>query len=107
LLSTSIKTEIFGTTVLPTVVYGCETWSVKLREDHRLELFENKLAREVFTFTRDEVTEDWRRLHVEQLHNLYCSRNIIEGTMSRKLTRMGQVTARMVEKTFCWENVKT
>jgi hypothetical protein len=57
-------------------MYGCETWSPTLREEHRLRVFENKVLR-IFGPKRDEVTGGWRKLHNEELHNLYCSPSII------------------------------
>jgi hypothetical protein len=60
---------------LPVVLYGCETWSVLLREEHRLRVFENWVLRKIFGPMRDEVIEDWRRLH--ELHDFYSSPNII------------------------------
>jgi glutamine synthetase len=53
------------------VLYGCETWSLTLREEHRLKVFENKVLRKIFEVKRDEVTECWRKLHNEELHKLY------------------------------------
>jgi hypothetical protein len=56
---------------LPVVLYGCETWSVTLREEHRLRVFENRVQRRVFGPKRDEVIGEWRRLHIEELNDLY------------------------------------
>jgi hypothetical protein len=53
------------------VLYGCETWSLTLREEHRLRKFENRVSRRIFGSKRDEVTGGWRKLHNEELHNLY------------------------------------
>jgi hypothetical protein len=58
------------------VLYGCETWSLTLREEHRLRAFENRALRRIFGPKIDEVTGDWRKLHNEELHNLYSSPNI-------------------------------
>jgi hypothetical protein len=55
----------------------CETWSLTLKEGHRLGMFENRVLRSIFGPKRDEVTGDWRKLHNEELHNLYSSPNII------------------------------
>jgi hypothetical protein len=55
------------------VLYGCETWSLTLREEHRLRVFENRVLRRIFGSKRDEVTGGWRKLHDEELHNLYSS----------------------------------
>jgi hypothetical protein len=67
------------------VLYGCETWSITLREEHRLRVFENRVLRRIFGQRRDEVTGDWRKLHNEELHNLYSSPNIIRMIKSRRM----------------------
>jgi hypothetical protein len=77
LLSKNVKIILYKTVILPVVQYGCETWSLTLREEHRLRVFENKVLRRIFGPKRDEVTGDWRKLHNEELHNLYSSPNII------------------------------
>jgi hypothetical protein len=59
------------------VLYGCETWSLTLREELRLRVFENRVLRKIFESKRDEVIGGWRKLHNEELHNLYCSPSII------------------------------
>jgi hypothetical protein len=56
--------------VIPIVLYGCETWSLTLREEHKLRVFENRILRRIFGPRRVEVTGEWRRLHNEELHNL-------------------------------------
>jgi hypothetical protein len=58
------------TIILPGVLYGCETWSLTLREEHRLRVFENRVLRRIFEPKRDEVMGEWRKLHNEELHNL-------------------------------------
>jgi hypothetical protein len=58
-------------------MYGCETWCLTLREEHRLRVFENRVLRRIFGPKRDEVTGDWRKVHNEKLHNFYSSPNII------------------------------
>jgi len=58
--------------ILPVVLYGCETWSLTLREERRLRVFENRVLRRVFGPKRNEVTEEWRKLHNEKLNDLYC-----------------------------------
>jgi hypothetical protein len=63
--------------ILPVVLYGCETWSLTLREEHRLSVFENRVLRGIFEPKRDEVTGEWRRLHNEELNDLYLSPNTI------------------------------
>jgi hypothetical protein len=59
--------------ILPVVLYGCETCSLTLREEHRLRVFENRVLRGIFGPKRDEVTGDWRKLQNDELHNLYSS----------------------------------
>jgi hypothetical protein len=58
-------------------MHWCETWSLTLREEHRLAVFENKVLRIIFGPKRDEVTGEWRKLHSEELHNLFSSPDII------------------------------
>jgi hypothetical protein len=76
------------------VLYGCETWSLTLREEHRLRVFENRVLRRIFGLKRDEVTEGWRKLHDEELHITYCSPSIIRVIKSRRMRWAGHV-ARM------------
>jgi hypothetical protein len=71
LLSRNVKVKIYKSIILPVVLYGCETWSLMLREEHRLRVFENSVLRRIFRPKRDEVTGEWRKLHNEELHNLY------------------------------------
>jgi hypothetical protein len=68
MLSRNVKVKIFKTIILPVVLYGCETWSLTLREDHRLRVFENRVLRIIFGSKVLEVTGEWRKLHIEKLH---------------------------------------
>ena len=61
--------------MLPVVLYGCETWSLTLREERRLRLFQNRVLRRIFGAKRDEVTVEWRKVHNEELNDLYSSPN--------------------------------
>jgi hypothetical protein len=80
--------------ILPVILYGCETWSLTLRDEHRLRVFENRVLRRIFGPKRDEVTGSWRKLHNEELHNLYSSPSIIRMIKSRRMRLIGHV-ARM------------
>jgi hypothetical protein len=70
LLSRNVKVKMYITTILPVILYGCETWSLTLREVHRLRVLENRVLRRIFGPRRDEVMGEWRKLHNEELHNL-------------------------------------
>jgi hypothetical protein len=96
LLSKNTKIKIYRTIILPTVLYGCETWSLILREEHRLRVVENRVLRRIFGPKRDEVTGEWRRLHNEELNDLYSSPNTIRVIKSRRMRWAGHV-ARMGE----------
>ena len=67
LLPKIIEIKIHRTVILPVVVYGCETWSLTLREETRLRVFENRVLRRIFVPKRDEVTAEWRKLHYKEL----------------------------------------
>jgi hypothetical protein len=75
---------------LPVVLYECETWSLTLKEEHRLRVFENGVLRRIFGPRREEVTGGWRRLHNE-FHNIYASPNIIRVISSRRMRWAGHV----------------
>jgi hypothetical protein len=77
LLFKNLKIKIYRTIILPVVLYGCETWSLTLREKRRLRVFENKVLRKVFGPKKDEVTGEWRKLHNEELNDLYSLPNIV------------------------------
>ena len=89
-----MKVKTYITIILPVVLYGCETWSITLREEHRLRLFENKVLRKIFGAKKDEISDEWRKLHNAELHALYSSPNIIRSLKSRRLRWAGHV-ARM------------
>ena len=76
LLPKNLKIKIYRTIILPVVLYGCETWLVTLREEHRLRVFENRVLRRIFAPKRHGVREEWRKLHNEELNDLYSSPNI-------------------------------
>jgi hypothetical protein len=97
LLSRNVKLKIYKTTILPVVLYGCETWSLRLGEENRLRVFENRVLRRIVVPKRGEVTGEWRKLHREELHNLYSSPDIIRQVKSRRTRWAGDV-ARMGEE---------
>jgi hypothetical protein len=90
-----MKVSIYRTIILPVVLYGCETWSLTVREEHKLREFESRVLRRIFGPKRDGVTG--RKLHNEELHNLYSSPSIIRLIKSRRMRWAGHV-ARMGEK---------
>ena len=85
LLSKNVKIKIYRTIILPVVLYGCETWSLTLMEERRLRVFENRVLRRVFGPKRDEVTGEWRKLHNEELNDLYPLSNIVRVVKSRRM----------------------
>jgi hypothetical protein len=97
LLSKNLKIKIYRTIILPVVLYGCETWSLTLRKERKLRVFENMVLRRIFGPRRDEVTGDWRRLHNKEINVLYSSPNIMRVIKSRRMRWAGHV-ARMGEE---------
>jgi hypothetical protein len=91
LQSRNLKVKIYKTIILPVVLYRCETWSLTLREEHRLRVFENRVLRRIFGPNTDEVTEEWRKLHNVELHNLYSSPDTIRQIKSRRMRSVRHV----------------
>jgi len=94
LLSKNLKIKIYRTIILSVVLYGCENWSLTLREERRLRVFENRVLRRIFGPKRAEVTGEWRKLHNEELRDLYTLPNIVRVVKSRRMRWAGHV-ARM------------
>ena len=80
LLFNNLNIRKYRTSVFPLVLYGCETWSLTLREKRRIRMFENRVLRRTFGPKRDEVTGEWGELHNEELNDLYCSPDIVRGS---------------------------
>ncbi|KAJ4443688.1 hypothetical protein ANN_05363 [Periplaneta americana] len=91
MLSKNLKVRIYKTVILPVVLYGYETWTLTLREEQRLRVFENNVLRKIFGAKKDEVTGEWRKLHNTELHALYSSPDIIRNIKSRRLKWAGHV----------------
>jgi hypothetical protein len=109
LLSRNVKVKICKTIILPVVLYGYETWFLTLREEHKLRVFENRVLRRTFGPKRDEVMGEWRKLHNEELHNLYSSPDIIRQIKPRRMRWAGQIACMGEEKNctrFWWESPK-
>jgi hypothetical protein len=97
LISKHIEIKVYRTTILPVVLYGSETWALTLREEYRLRLFENRVLRRIFDPKRFEVTGEWRKLHFEELNDLYSSPAVIQWIESRRMIWAGRI-ARMGER---------
>jgi len=90
------STEGYRTIILPVVLYGCETWSLTLRDERGLRVFENRVLRKVFGPKRDEVTGEWTKLNNEELNDLYSLPNIVRVVKSKRMRWAGHI-ARMGE----------
>jgi hypothetical protein len=90
----NLEIRIYTTIILPAVLYGCETWLLTLREEHRLRMFENRVLRKIYGPKRDEVTDEWRKLHYKELRDLYSLPSIILMNKSRRMRWMAHVVRR-------------
>ena len=93
LLSKNLKIKIYRIIILPVVLHGCENLSLTLREERKLRVFKNMVLRRIFGPRRDEVMGEWRRLHNEELNDLYCSPNIVRVIKSRRMRWAGHVAS--------------
>jgi hypothetical protein len=104
-IATKLKIVIYETIILPVVLYGCETRYLTLREEHRLRVFENRVLRKINGPKRDELTGEWRKLHNEELRDLYSSPSIIRIIKSRKVRWAGHVARRRGTRiNYWWES---
>jgi hypothetical protein len=90
LVSKNLKIKIYKTVILSVMLYGCKTWSLTLREEHRLRVFENRVLRKISGPKREE-DGSWRKLHNDELHNLYSSLNIVSVIKSWRMRLAGHV----------------
>jgi len=96
----NLKIKIYRTIILPVVLHGYETWSLTLREERKLRVFENMVLRRIFGPRREEVKGEWRSLHNEELNDLYSSSNILRVIKWRRMRWAGHVV-RMGEERGC------
>ena len=96
LLSKNLKVKICRTIILPVILYGCETWSLTLREERRLRVYENRVLRRIFGPKKDEITGEWKELHNEELNDLYSSSPTLVLIIKSRVRWAGHV-ARMGE----------
>jgi hypothetical protein len=100
-LSKNIKIKIYSTIIFPVVLYGCETRSLTLREEHRQRVYENRVLRKTFAPKRDEVTGEWRKLHNEELNDMYCSPQFGSGDKDEKNGMGGTCSAYGERRGLC------
>jgi len=97
LQSKNLETKIYRNIIFPAVLYGCETWSLTLREERRLRVYKNRVLKRIFGPRTDEVTGEWRKLHNEELNDVYSSPNIPRVIKSIRMKWAGHM-ARMGER---------
>jgi hypothetical protein len=105
LTSKKLKIKIYKTVILPVVLCGCETWSLTLREEQRLRVFENRVLTRIFGCKREE-DGSWRKLHNDELHSLQSSPNIVSVIKSKRMKRRDMWNAWEGERClqgFGWE----
>jgi hypothetical protein len=97
----NIKIRIYRTIMLPVDTYGCESWSLTLREEHRRRVFENSVLRRIFGPKRVEMTGGWRKLHNKELRDLYSSPSIIRMIKLRRMRRAWHITQMGEKRNAC------
>jgi hypothetical protein len=95
----NVKIGIYTTIILPVDLHGCKIWSLALREEHRLRMFENRVLRRIFGLKRDEVTGEWKKLHNDELHDLYSSPSVIRMIKSMRMRWAGHVARMGIRET--------
>jgi hypothetical protein len=103
LLSKNLKNKIYRIIILPVVLYECETWSLILREECRLKVFENRVLRRL---RRDEVSGELRRVHNEELYAVYSTPNIVRVIKSTEMGRACGTYGGEVRAGFSWGNLR-
>jgi hypothetical protein len=106
LLSNNTKIRVYRTIILPVVLYGCETWSLMLREEQRLRVFENRVLRRIFEPKGDEAAGEWRGLHNEGLNDRNSSPNIIKSRRMRWAGHVARMGEREVHAGFRWGGLR-
>jgi hypothetical protein len=109
LLPRGLKVKVYKTIIQLVVLYGCETWSLTLREEHRLRVFENRVLRKMFGPKRDDIMGEWRKLRNGELRNWYSSADIIREMKSRRMKQAGLVAHMKEGGTMYrvwWESLK-
>jgi hypothetical protein len=109
LLSRNVKVKKYKTTVLPAVLYGCETLALASRDEHKLRVFENMVLRTISGPKRDKVLGEWRKLHNAELHNMYSYSRIIRQIKAKRMRWVGHVAHMQQERKvtrFWWESLK-
>jgi hypothetical protein len=104
LLSKNLKIKVYRNIILPVVLYGCETWSLTLRKESRLRVFENGMLRRIFEPKRDEVTAEWKKkLHDEKLYDPYPSPSIVRVIKSSRTRVARMAERRVVYRVLVWK----
>jgi hypothetical protein len=85
MLSKNLKIKVYRNIILPVLLYGCETWKLTWREERRLRMSENRVLRRIFGPKKEEVKEEWRKLHNEELNDLCCLPSIVQVIKSRRM----------------------